>query len=386
MGEFALLCLPIIKENLTNLNINKERDVNRPVYAAFFTLFVVLTFMFIICSFYPLSGKYPFIMRDLPHGNAVFLKKTSVSGNVYNYANTGGYLRWMLYPEYKIFADMEVPFLFSDIDILTSNYAFDQKEVLRKFLNQYDPDFISAPSSLKRFKDMIKEYPRYSAVFFDNVEVLFVNKNKHPEIADEYELKEIDPFEIIGMTLNDIAENKLDAYLAELLKVYTIYDGCEITNQVIAMIYNLKKDYEKALFYSDKLINDAKELYGGYMLKADALIGLEKYDEAIVYLNKAIERAQEESDKKDIYKKLWFCYLKKGDDKKAYKTLKRAVEMIQTSTSYSELYSLGLLAVKNREFDEALFLFQLAYLKVPPSDRSMYDKILNQIEVFTKAD
>ena len=127
---------------------------------------------------------------NLPAGVAAFLNRVDRGGKVLNDPNTGGYLQWMLYPKYKIFMDMEVPFLFTDEDMVTAVTMFGDRQVLSGVLARYEPDFITVRNNDRGFKRVMEEaFPHYTIVFFDDHEVLYVDSRKHPDLAREFELR-----------------------------------------------------------------------------------------------------------------------------------------------------------------------------------------------------
>jgi len=380
LSEFALLVMPVLTANTLIASGNHSRKISKSVHIVLAVLLMVMPFIF-LKNLFANQSRYPFSQRNLPHGVSIFLNKIEASGSILNYPNNGGYLQWMLYPKYKIFMDMEVPFLFKDEDFYTAVNAFFNDEVLRKFLSKYDPSFITVPASNIVFKELIKKYPDYIVVFFDDSEVLYVNKKHYPDIAKKYALKMIDPFTLIGKDISLLNEEEKESLLKELLTLTEIYPDSGLTNQIIAMIYNKEGNYNKALKYADKLIKIYPELPKGYRLKGDTFMGQKLFDKAVPYYNTALKKTGE-AESSSLYKKLWFCYTNLKQHKKAYDALKKATEIFSVTTSYVDLYNLGLSALQAGETSEALMLFKFAYLKVPPDDTEWKEKIEEQLARF----
>jgi tetratricopeptide (TPR) repeat protein len=252
--------------------------------------------------------KYPFSPINLPHGVSEFLIQVNKTGTVLNPPSNGGYLQWMLYPKYKIFMDMHVPFLFTDDDLFVAQNATTNTVSLGKFIQNYNPTFITLPRK-SYYKNIIRNYSEYVPVFFDDSEILWVNKNQLPDIADKYQFKTIDPF-----TLGSIQVNQLK--------------------------YLLKGDY----FLKRKFFLKAIRNYKIAIKKGDTSKGYE------------------------LYQKLWFCYSQLQQHEKAYTALKVVVNPFAPTARYIDLYNLGLSALKIGKTKEALMLSKFAYFKVPNDD------------------
>ncbi len=119
--------------------------------------------------------------RDLPEGVALFLKRVNGSGSVMNHPDTGGYYEWELYPRYKIFMDLQVPFLFPAEDFETARNVYVDQRALRKVITRYRPDFIAVPIGMQGFKTLIADHPQYHLIFFDDAEVLYGDSSRKPD-------------------------------------------------------------------------------------------------------------------------------------------------------------------------------------------------------------
>ena len=304
--ECALLSMPVLKSNALVPSISPKRKMSIRSYIVFAVILIVMPFMF-FKNVFPHQLKYPFSQKSLPQGITTFLNHIETSGSVLNYPSKGGYLQWMLYPKYKIFMDLEM--MFTDEDLYTAQNAFHDENVLRKVLSKYNPSFITVPIENKLFKELIKEFPEYRLVFFDDAEVLYVNSRDHPAVTKQYELKTIDPFMLIGKNIGLLNEKESEAFLKELQRMTEIYPDSGLTNQILAMIYNLKGDYDGAIQYADVIIKNSPELPKGYRVKGDSLTAKKLYEEAIDYYKMAVDRSVE-MERLDIYKKMWACYTK----------------------------------------------------------------------------
>jgi len=380
VNEAALLAMPVLAANPVTSRGSHKQPVNPAT--VFLVAFLLLMPVMFLKNIFPNKTRYPVSERNLPAGVVTFLKRINVGGTVLNYPNNGGYLQWELYPKYKIFMDMEVPLLFTDEDFYIAINTFTNAAVLRKVIDKYGPDFIMVPNINIVFKEIVKRFPDYTIVFFDDSEILYVNKEAYPEIAEEFEIRRIDPYTIIGQDINRLSDDEKREFLEELFKIVKIYPNSNIVNQVIAMMYNMEGKYEEAIPFADLIIRSVPELPKGYRLKGDSMMGLKKFDAAVSLYKKALARSDTQ-EQAEIYKKLWVCYTNLKQYDMAYGALSKAVSVFSVATTFEDLYNLGLSALRSEKPTEALMLFKFALLKVPEDNLTWQRKIKKQLSEFT---
>lgn len=380
--DFILLAIPVLRY-LFSLKIHLfERTIVIRVLSIFLMAGLMLMPVLVIKETFKNMSRFPFAIANLPHGITTFLNKVDGSGNVLNFPNNGGYLQWELYPRYKIFMDMEVPFLFTNEDMFLAKNVFLNRTFLDKVIKQYNPSFISVPFQFAGFRDIIKHYPRYTIVFFDDMEVLYIQRDHFPHIAERFQFLAIDPFELLGSKvdyLNRIKDMKI--FMRELNSIVDTYQESGIANQCLSLLYMRIGNYEKSLMHADKIINNYPESPTGYKLKAESLEKLERFSEAEKYYSHALKRKK---DSIEIYRKIGMLYLKAGKHKKAYDTLVRSMNIYTQDTTYIDLYYLILAAVKSKKLWEAEILFRYAYKSIPETDRvwlERYDILRSHIGI-----
>ncbi len=378
--ECALLSLPVLKDFLVLLPAVSIKRKILKLLGIILIAFVMIIPVISIKDLFINLPQYPFSHKNLPEGICAFLNKIPVAGGtVFNHPNHGGYLQWMLYPKYKIFMDMEIPFLFLNEDIFTASNTFSTGKGLSDIIEKYHPSFIIVPLGNGGFKGLIKKHPEYRVVFFDETGVLYVDKKQFPKIADEYALKEIDPYTIIHINVDLIISEKRDEpVLQELLKLTEIYPGCSFTNQLMAHLYNKKGDYDKSIWYTENIIKNYPETPVGYKLKADTLKGMRKYDDALSEYNKALDRAV---NKVEIYRGMGAIYMEQQKYTKAYKTLKMITDPFSPGTDYKSLYDVCLSAMLSGNHKDAEVLFRYAYALVPSENKEWNEKYAKLAEM-----
>lgn len=364
-NEFSLLLLPLLKAN-PPLKVGVLRGkLTRPVAVGAVVLAMVIPFVTLLER---LGGsvQYPFSAFKLPEGNAVFLKGLDVGGRVLNHPNTGGYLQWMLYPRYKIFSDMQVPFLFSDEDMFVGVNVFRDEEVFGRVVSAYRPLFLSVPSGNRDFPKLVSRHPEYVAVFFDDAEVLYVDASQRSEIAGAHALGGVDPFRIKCMSRQEISAGGelLDAVGKKLLSVHT---HSVIANRIAAIIAIDRKDYQSGLTHARRLMSDRPDLPWGFEIAGDALRSQGKPGEAIEMYAAAGARSKGR-EKNTLYLKLGEMYAESGDHERAYMVLKEAIRVFSAETSHQELASLANAAERTGRRAEAEKLRRMAREKEPSGE------------------
>jgi tetratricopeptide (TPR) repeat protein len=378
--EYALLVMPVLKDAVETFPSPCERARRFvPAKALFFCFLALIPLVSITKTFTNLPA-FPTSNSNLPHGVSMFLQKLQVGGNVLNHPDTGGYLQWALYPKYKIFMDMEAPFLFTDDDMYIALKMYSEKPLLDGILKKYDPSFISVPLNELRFRDLIKFYPQYSPVFFDDREALYVHEGHHPSIVREYGLHKIDPFAFSQMAGSQLIKDpQADLILAELKRMYPIDPSNGIVNFGISLIYANQGDYQRAIAHADNFITAYPDSHTGYNLKGDIQKALKKYDEALRSYNTALKKY----DLAGTHRSIGLIYFEKKMYGKAYDMLIDTVNIYSPDTSYKDVYYVIYSAVKIGLIKEAEVLFGCILESIPTDDKEWqrkYEDLRNMIK------
>lgn len=358
--EAALLVLPLLKANPPATPGAFAKAVPRSVYLVVMGLLMAAP---VVASGRSLGRRprYPFSSMGLPQGVAQFLKRVDVGGNVLSYPDSAGYLQWMIYPRYRIYMDLESN-LFTAEDFYIGLNAFQDGMVLKEVLREYDPSFISVPIQRAGFRELIQPFPDYVPVFFDDAEVLYANKRRHPDIAQHYALR-VDPFKLFTQPIETLllGEEKpqLISQARDLLEIYP--EGGSI-NHLVAAFYNAEGAYDRALPYARTLIAYYPEWYRGYQVLGDALDGLGFYDRALAAYRNALTRADGRTNTAGILKQMGRMYVEQRRYTRAYRAFTAAIDVFSPATSLEDLYRLGstaLLAGRTKEAGAILtFLYR----------------------------
>ncbi|MBI4340796.1 MAG: tetratricopeptide repeat protein [Candidatus Omnitrophica bacterium] len=373
--EFALLALPLLRAHSILPGEGFRRQLPRVVYLT--GLFVALLMpLQLLAFFFGDRPAFPVSYRNLPQGVAAFLQQVNVGGRLLNHPNQGGYYQWMLWPRYHIFMDMEIPFMFQDSDMRLVADAFTKEQTLGRLLGRYDPSFIAVPIQSVAFADVIKSYPDFVPVFFDDLEALYANRRHHPDLVERFEFKIVKPFALVDKVSKDLLKEQTDraGFLQEMLRILEIHPTCGIANHVVALAYNEDGAYGRALPFARALIARSPEVPAGYRLEADALKGLKAYDKAIASYRQAMTRSSPDA-RVAVSREIGVCLFELGRYRQAYQYLRRGVSVF-AEPSEEDLYYLAAAALRvgRRREAEDIFTYVSEY-RVNPADRVWIDRL-----------
>jgi tetratricopeptide (TPR) repeat protein len=364
INEFSLLAFPLIAAHVAL----GDKGSRKTVAAAASILLVALTFSY-FNHFFHYNLTYPLSFDRLPRGNVAFLKHVQTSGNLFNAPNAGGYYRWALYPKYKIFMDMEVPFIFTDQDMYVASTAFYQEPILKKTLANYSVAYIVNKLTNKGFVGMIKNFPNYALVFFDDTDAVYVNKNRFPQVAEAYQLKRLNPYEMDSMSWSKLEKKDIPLFAEELTRMNSVFSDSYIVNQGLSELNLLADNQGAAIVYANNMIQNFPQKAKGYEIKGRAFFHQKDYDSALIYYHKALALESEEKEQKALYRKIFECYQGLNNTRQAYDYFKRSMGGVYDKQApYLDLYTLGDLALALKRYDEARLLLTFAQLRCPESD------------------
>ncbi len=292
ISEYALLSLPIVVGNPLPIPRIRWRPVMRALAVLSASMLLGLTLRFVDGWRYSLGDPrpYPVSYRNLPEAVATFLHHINVGGRILNDPNTGGYLRWRVFPRYQIFMDLELHSPFSDEDLSMANDVFFLSSALKRFLATYDPSFITVPFKYADFPKRIQEVPDFVPIFFDDAQVLYLNKRHYPSLAAQYELAGIDPFSLAYNPQDAIAQADLHVLQTVLERMLSIDTNSELINYLMGLTQMRAGVYQQALRYARAAIACNPGSPRSYWLMGDALTFLGARAEALVVYQEGIRQ------------------------------------------------------------------------------------------------
>ena len=370
--EIILLSLPLIKSYLpfsSELQSKKIAGLGKTVAVL---VICFISFLFLHNVFRP-RAHYPSTTSNVPAGIAAFLTHVKVGGKVLNDPGHGGYLQWELGDEYRIYMDMEM-MLFTDEDFFQAVNAFLKPEVLGQVVASHRPSFIAPLITNSNFNEVIKKFPNYEPVFFDDVAVLFVDKTRHHEVAEHYKLSTLNPFNLKRIDIGSLPDDKAALMLAEIKELEAIFPTGELVNQLLVQFARRNKDYDLAVKHAGQLVQYFPERQIGFQLQGDILFEKKLFDQALASYKKALHLSKDPG-KYDIYKKISASFSKTGKPKDAYHAYKKAIVVFATGTSAGEYYELGRLALKAGKKNDGIMYLRFAQQLLSDDDKEMRVRI-----------
>ena len=275
--EFMLLSIPLLRHG-AHLTTKRFQFPCKVVNLAL-PVVVVLMPLLIFHSTMGNRPAYPFSQSNLPTGVVRFLNQYAPGGKILNEANTGGYLPWALSQQFKIYMDMQMT-IFSDTDFAAAQNAFFDANAFKAFIRKYDPSFISVSLNRLDFKKVVATDARFVPVFFDQAELLYVNKSHHSYLAERYALKAIDPFHYWEVIYANESAEKLSEIFSEASRIFDQDPANYRAHHILSSILVVRRQYDKALSHAEAIIRLYPEQSHGYALKGDALFWMGRYEEA----------------------------------------------------------------------------------------------------------
>lgn len=377
--EFTLLSIPLLRHGVS---IFSERVQFKRRFVDF--ALPVITILLPLLIFHSTMGNrpaYPFSASNLPTGVIRFLNQHAEGGKILNEANTGGYLPWALNPRFQIYMDMQMA-IFSDTDFAAAENAFFNANAFKSFIRKYDPSFISISLSRPGFKTVVATDPQFVPVFFDQAELLYVNKVHYRDLADKYALKAIDPFHYMEVIYANESAEKLSGIFLEASRILSQDPENYRAHHILSSISVVRREYDKALSHAEAIIRLYPEQSHGYALKGDALFWMGRYEEAARLYKKALDMGRT-SKEENVYWNLHASYFNLKEYKKAYNLLSKYVNPFNPAADYKEIYQLATSAASIGKIREAVTFLKIAQIKVPHTDTEYIKKIDKSLAMFS---
>lgn len=370
--EFLLLCLPIAADVLRFVAERRPRPVPWKGAAAAALVMVAAT-LWSVSEYVGHQPRYPLDIGRLPVGTCEFLLRRGPGGRVLNVANPGGYLEWRLYPNYKIFMDMQT-MLFPSFDLFMSLNMFSDKQVFKQALDQYAPGFILTSVRDKDFLARMDGVGDFEPVFFDDVLTLYADAKAYPDLVAHYRLRELDPATCVTEDYEAMEAGKREKIFAECRRVLDEYPDGLVANTVAAKILLAQGKTQEAMAHAARLMDVFPERYIGYALAGLAAFKEERYEAALTYNEEALARSMP-AERVMVVRNLYATYARLKRFDKAYATLESVVNPMAAGTSFSDLADMGMAAVASGRTREGRLLLSMALAKATASDASKVKEI-----------
>lgn len=378
--EFTLLSIPLLRQGASLL----AQRLQLPRRFVNLALPVVLVLIPLIVFHGRMGNRpaYPFSASNLPTGVVRFLNQHASGGKILNDLNTGGYLPWALSPKFKIYMDMQMT-IFSDTDFAFVLNAFFDDNAFSSFVRRYDPSFISVSLNVPHFREVVANHPQFVPVFFDQAQLLYVNKSHYANLAGQYALKAIEPFTYAEVIYADQSAEKLAEIYSEASKLLEQDPANYRAHHILSSISVVRRQYDKALSHAEEVVRFYPEQSHGYALKGDAFFAMGRYEKAARLYIKALDMGRT-SKAENVYWNLHASYFNLKEYRKAYNLLSKYVNPFDPNTDYKEIYQLGMSAASIGKPREAVTFLKIAQMKVPPKNTAYVQKIDKNLAILTR--
>ena len=372
--EWLLLSLPVIVFMLKHQD-GSNISFNRPVITNILVVYIIFVFGNTLYSKTNTFGDYPFDSRHLPTELGKFVTDSGAKGRLLTPPNKAGYIEWKTWPNFKTFIDMQFP-PSTDIDMFRLNIAYDNEIALRTFIQTYKPDWISIPLNHNPASKNITKIEEFIPVFLDDEMVLYGNKVSSPEIVKKYGLNVVNPHNLF-----EVDKENEEGYLAEMRMLFDLYPNSFRITQGLIWYFRNNSDMESAHKYTKHAIKIAPYDPNSFYLHGMTLRDLEKYDEAIPFLKKAIKIAGANTIHL-VQKTLGSVYFFKDDFSSAYEMFEKSINPYIRFVSADELYMYAMSSTIVGEMNKALKLLDMVIYSADPETQQ--DIINNAKELEAK--
>lgn len=191
-AEFVLLLMPILAQGAF---FDFRRRISPLATLTAAGLVAVLTYDTAKAWVHESRSAYPMAFHGFPYLSSRFLQEQAEPGaRVYNSASYGGFYMWELGDRHRIMMDLEVTAIFHDEDYFLNRTAMLDANAFRAFVERYRPDYLAVGHDEARASPFLRSSEDFVPVAFDDSVVLLVQRHLHPELAEKWRLRALDPF------------------------------------------------------------------------------------------------------------------------------------------------------------------------------------------------
>jgi tetratricopeptide (TPR) repeat protein len=227
----------------------------------------------------------------------------------------------------------------------------------------------------------MKKFPAYVLIFFDDVEVLYVDQEQYPAVAAAYRVKNLDPFALTHQGVETfLGEQKAHAdLLADALKILEVFPNCGLAHVLAAHIHLAEQNANLVLPHAAALRTYFPDRPSGYRLQGDALVELKRFPEAIEAYRLAVIKS-DPALRSELYRKTGQAYLESHQYTKAYQLLEKNVDVYSPKTTRDSLFALGSAARLTGQREEAARILRyIADYKIATDDSVWADKVAREL-------
>jgi tetratricopeptide (TPR) repeat protein len=377
-GDFAIVAAPIIASNLIKL----QWQVRKWRWLLLLPLLIVIAFAVRDVRALIKEERLGLgVWRNYPETTVNFLKEHSIKGKIFNSYGCGGYLIWHLWPDIPVFIDGRTPTVYDQDFFWLYTTAEQKREVWEKVLERYGVEIILALDHRERgyapFFHWMDEDENWMLVAFDDVSSLYMRRgSKFDKLTKQYGFHYLRPAFITMEYAKQWKGNK--KYLQGLEEELNV--ACQRFPHdfypfyylgIYHRIYGTKEHFLEAEKALRKAIANRSYYPQGYYELGFILMKLERYDEAVEAIKKAMRLSFHILA--DSYYNLGVCLFEKGEINEAIKFLEKYKEKAGVGTRVEAYRLLGRAYLQRHKLQKALSCFErVGYL-----EKHTWDTLLN---------
>lgn len=367
--EFSILTLPLTSTLVCDLFMKKPPSARTTFGCLMAGAMLVAPMAALAIGIAP--HKWPYSSAMLPEGSTRFLMEKGGGGKVFNHPNYGGFLQWELYPKYRIFMDMEIPFMFRDEDIFAVNMARTNDAAFERIVERYRPEYLILHLADTDLLARLDKRAEYVPVFFDDSSAIFASRVLVPEVVKNYELVELNPVGKYENSFNGISKGKnREKVFSELKRIVELYPDGGLASRWLAQYYYDAGDFDACLKWAANFQRIHPDSGFVHVIKGDALRKLGKYDEALAELEEGLQKGRDE-EVAQIKKSMAYTFKAKGDALSSYRLFSESVKVIDAATTTDELWQYAMSAYISGKPSEGIELARFAEFKVKPGEEEL---------------
>jgi tetratricopeptide (TPR) repeat protein len=225
-------------------------------------------------------------------------------------------------------------------------------------VGRYHPAYLTVPLEVRGFPGLVKTFPEYVPVFFDDTEVLYVSRSRFPDVAKQHAITEFNPFEVVPEDVDVLlAREDAPALLMLAHRLLRVDPTSGFANSLVASALLREHDPRGALPHAMEAVRQYPDSFRGYWRLAESWSGLGRHDRAIAAAWAAARMAVGE-DQRVMWKVLGRIYRRAGMPAQAYDAMRQGIDLFGERESPEELFELGSVAREAKRTQEARAIFE----------------------------
>jgi tetratricopeptide (TPR) repeat protein len=373
-ADFAIVAVPIIVNNLKEF----RWQIKGWRWLRLLPFLIILGFSVNLVRTLVCMDRLGFgVWRNYPETTVNFIKEHDIKGKIFNTYGQGGYLIWHLWPDIPVFIDGRTPTIYDQDFFWLYGLAQEKKEVWEKVVEHYGVEIVLVQDNREIGYALLfywlDEDADWRLVAFDDIANLYMKKGgKFDRLIEQYGFHYLRAADV---SMDYAKERKEDRKFLKALE-RELQEACRRFPRdfypfyylgIYHQIYGTKEHFlegEKAFL---KAIANRPDLPQGYYELGFTFMKLERYDEAIKALKKAMRLSPHILA--DSYYNLGICLFEKGEIHEAIKCLEIYKKEAGAGTRVEAYSLLGRAYLQRHKLQKALSCFErVGYLEEPKWD------------------